>query len=96
MPDTRVRWLPDARQDIRRLYVFLKDKNPLAAQNAISAIRAGATRLQDFPRTGHLMDENTRRRELFLPVGGTGYVLRYMLDGKDVVIIRVWHAREKR
>lgn len=78
------------------MHAFLADKNPLTAQHAIAAIRAGARRLEDFPRSGRLMDDDTKRRELFLPLGGAGYVLRYMLDGEGVVIIRVWHSREAR
>lgn len=42
------------------------------------------------------MNDGTERRELFLPFGKAGYVLRYMIDNQTVVIIRAWHSREHR
>jgi len=43
------------------------------------------------------MSDNTGRRELFMPFGAGAYVLRYMLENNDtVVIIRVWHTKEDR
>ena len=42
------------------------------------------------------MGDGTARRELFTSFGRRGYVLRYMLDGDKVVVIRVWHTRERR
>lgn len=42
------------------------------------------------------MDDGTGRRELILPFGAGAYVLRYKIDGEDVVIIRAWHSREDR
>jgi plasmid stabilization system protein ParE len=92
----KVKWLPDAKDDIERLHEFLRKKNPKAASNAIKAIRAGARKLEAFPQVGRLMDDDGQRRELFVAFGQGGYVLRYMLDDDDVVVIRVWHALEKR
>jgi len=92
----KIIWLQQARQDIERLHSFLKKKNPLAAKKAIRAVRKGAKQLQDYPEAGRPMGDRTGRRELFVAFGIGGYVLRYMLDEKTVVIIRVWHAREKR
>ena len=89
-------WLPGAKQDIKRLFTFLKKKNPLAAKNAIKAIRAGAKQLEDYPEVGRPMSDKTARRELFMAYGSGGYVLRYIIDEDRVVVIRVWHAREKR
>jgi plasmid stabilization system protein ParE len=56
----------------------------------------GARRLADYPQAGHAMDDGTGRRELILPFGAGAYVLRYKIDGEDVVIIRAWHSREDR
>lgn len=42
------------------------------------------------------MDDDGRRRELYLAFGVAAYVLRYRLDGDFVVIIRVQHSREHR
>lgn len=89
-------WLPEARDDIRRLFDFLVDKDPDAALRMLHRVRAGAATLLEFPRSGKRMDEDTERRELFVPFGVGAYVLRYRIRGEFVVIIRVWHSRELR
>ena len=89
-------WLPEAKLDIIRLFTFLKKKNPRAAKNAIVAIRAGAKQLEEYPEAGRPMNDETARRELYMAYGSGGYVLRYLLDEGRVVVVRVWHAREKR
>lgn len=91
----RLRWLPEAWQDIQRLFEYLADKNPAAAVRAAEIIIGGADRLSDRPEIGRPMSDDTRRRELYLPFGAGSYVLRYKLDGDCVVIIRVWHSRER-
>jgi len=43
------------------------------------------------------MDDDTGRRELVISFGAGAFVLRYMWDRNDtVVIIRVWHSKENR
>ncbi len=43
------------------------------------------------------MDDDTGRRELVVSFGVGAFVLRYMRDENDtVVIIRVWHSKENR
>jgi plasmid stabilization system protein ParE len=76
--------------------VFLEDKNSTAAVRAGQVLQAGAKRLADFPAIGQPMNDGTDRRELFLPFGSGGYVLRYIIDGQAVAIVRAWHTKEKR
>lgn len=92
----RLRWLPEAWEDVQRLFEFLVGKDSLAAAQAMELIGEGADRLLDMPEIGWPMSDDTRRRELYLPFGTSAYVLRYRLDGDSVVIIRVWHSREQR
>ena len=89
-------WLPEARDDIERLFNFLLEVNPAAAQRAVRLIQSGAQRLLDYPQIGQPMDDDSGRRELYLPFGAGSYVLRYRMDGQSVVVIRVWHGREHR
>jgi plasmid stabilization system protein ParE len=92
-----VKWLPEALNDIERLFTFLNDKSTEAAARAAATILEGVKLLKTTPRIGHPMPDETSRRELFLPFGAGAYVLRYMhqKDG-TVVVIRVWHSREDR
>lgn len=92
----RVFWLPEAVVDLERLYGFLVDKEPAAAERAVRIIEDGADRLIEFPNLGRPMGDDTNRRELFVPFGGSAYVLRYRIHQDTVFIIRVWHSHETR
>ena len=97
---SEVKWLPEAVDDVNRLYEFLNSKDSEAAANAVGTILKGARLLRADPRLGRLMaddEDETERRELFVSFGAGAYVLRYRLaDAMTVVIIRVWHSRENR
>lgn len=92
----KLAWLPEARDDISHLFDFLIDKDPDAALRMLQRVRAGAATLLEFPQAGKRMDEDTERRELFVPFGVGAYVLRYRLRNETIVVIRVWHSRELR
>jgi plasmid stabilization system protein ParE len=95
MPE--VKWLPEALDDLERLFAFLREKNPDAAARAAQAILDGANLLVTSPRLGRPMPDKTGRRELFVPFASGAYVLRYIVEREDTaVIIRVWHSRELR
>jgi plasmid stabilization system protein ParE len=89
-------WLLEARDDIQRLYDFLLERDPEAAKRAVRAIQVGAKSLIEHPRAGRALDDETGRRELFVPFGAAAYVLRYFLLDDRIVVVRVWHSREKR
>lgn len=52
---------------------------------------ARANLLLKHPGMGRRLD-----RELDIPFGKRGYVMRYRLDGDDIVILKIWHSREER
>ena len=90
-------WLPEALDDIERLYDFVAEKSAKAACSVVTCIRAAAQRLGQFPEIGRSMDDNTGRREIFATFGAGAYVLRYRINSHgEVVVIRVWHSRELR
>ena len=92
----RLLWLPEAVKDLERLYEFLLEKNPSAAERVIQAIDGGARKLPAFPEIGRSMGDETGNRELLVPFGAGAYVLRYRIHEDTVIIIRVWHSREQR
>lgn len=93
---SRVTWLPEALQDIERLYDFLSRNSPQAARNAALCIQAAARQLEQFPEIGKPLRDRSGRREVFAAFGAGAYVLRYRLDDAGPVVIRVWHSREWR
>ncbi len=96
MAKAKVVWRERALEDIDRLHNFLFEKNREAAAKAAQVILRGSSLLEESPRLGRPMADNTKRRELFIPFGSGFYVLRYFLASDTVVIVRVWHGRENR
>jgi plasmid stabilization system protein ParE len=83
--------------DIARLHQFLHIKSPAAAARAAKAILEGAEKLLANPKMGRPMTDETGRREWIIAFGSGAYVLRYMLEDREqVVVIRVWHSLESR
>ena len=82
--------------DLDRLRAFLIDKNPAAAQRAVSAITAAIQSLDFSPGRGRPTSASGVR-ELIVPFGRSAYVLRYahLPDIDEVVILRIWHGREQ-
>ena len=94
---SQIKWLPEALADVERLYTFLYEKSPAAAARAAKAILDGAGFLKSIPDIGRPMDDDTGRREWIISFGAGAFVLRYLRDENDtVVIIRVWHSKENR
>ncbi len=92
-------FLPEAADDIERLFQFLLDAgNPRAAQKAMAVITSGIERLSAHPHAGLAMRDREPYRQLFIPFGRSAYVLRYRIDEDHnrLVIVRVWHGRETR
>ena len=53
-----------------------------------------AQSLQEWPNRCRPMDDNSQRRELIIQFGSGAYVLRYVLDGDAIIILRVWHSKK--
>ncbi|QUS38938.1 type II toxin-antitoxin system RelE/ParE family toxin [Tardiphaga alba] len=52
--------------------------------------------LQTFPHLGR-QTQATGIRQINVKFGGSGYVIRYSVEPtSDIVITRIWHAREAR
>ncbi len=91
----RLVWTPPATQDMARLHAFLATKNRDAARRAVSAIRQGVKTLAAHPEIGRpASNMDAEFRDWFVPVGKSGYVVRYRFDGAMVVILAVRHGKE--
>lgn len=92
----KLRILAAARDDLDRLHAFLSPKNPEAANRAVDLIYEGALSLRDGTGKGRPLRGGFR--ELIVPFGKGAYILRYRINEAldAVVVVRVWHSREKR
>jgi len=55
-------WLPEAREDLERLFLFLLDKNQSPAEKMIRRVQQGTQTLLELPEIGKPMMDDTDRR----------------------------------
>lgn len=84
-----------ARADLARLHAFLAEKNPAAADRVASVLIPAIQSIEAFPRCGRLTAA-PNVRELIIPFGRSGYVLRYAHSPEmdEAVVLRIAHGRE--
>ena len=92
----RVRFTPDAEDDLLRLYDFVLAKDRAAAAQALHAIRGGVDILGFSPFACRKAEGgNALLRELVIPFGASGYVALFEIEAGDIVtILAVRHQRE--
>lgn len=92
----RVRYTKAARDDLRRLYGHLLERDAPAARRARNKIAKGVKLLEDFPFTCRKASPDSPfLRELVIPFGSTGYVLLFEIESATTVtILAVRHQRE--
>ena len=83
--------------DLARLHDFLAGRNPDAAHRAIDALTRAVQSLDTFPERGRPAG-TPGVRELIVPFGRYGYVMRYAYSASadELVVLRIWHGREMR
>lgn len=92
----RVRHTRAAREDLRRLYGFLLEKDLHAARRARHAIGKAVAFLEDFTFSCRKADEdNPFLREMVIPFGAAGYVALFEIEDRfTVTILAIRHQRE--
>ena len=90
----RVVWSAPARDDRRRIFRYLAERNPAAAARLIEALILGADGLASFPDRGW-PGRAAATREV---VAAHPYLLVYEVDqvAEVVRILRVWHGAQDR
>lgn len=93
----KVRIAEKADDDLRRLYAFLYERDPLAADDARTAIAKGLRLLEEFPLSCRkASSENPFLRELVISFGRSGYVFLFdIADAATVTVLAVRHQRER-
>ena len=82
---------------MERISAFLDAYLPGAGAEALDTIKAALGRLEAFPGLGRPTDDSDVR-EIVVPFRMTAYLIRYSVLPEDgsVLVMRVWHGREKR
>ncbi len=92
----RVRYTEAAREDLRRLYAFLLERDLKAARRARDAIAKSIEFLREFAFTCRKAEAgNPFQRELVIPFGAAGYVALFEIeDNETVTMLAIRHQRE--
>lgn len=83
-----------AEADLDRLEAFIAAESAGRAERAISRLRQGTNRFARFPGLGVSLGKGVR--QLYVSHGKSGYVVRYRVLTKAVLILRIWHGKEDR
>jgi plasmid stabilization system protein ParE len=81
-------------EHIERAFQFLRDKNPAAALDAVTAIQTAVDNLAAHPLIGRRIEGELR--ELVISYGQTGYIAlyRFVVPQNEVRILAIRHQRE--
>lgn len=95
MPQYKIKWLPQAFADLKRIHLFFKKKLPPAALNAVSVIHESIELLETVPKLGKELSSKLEPfRDLIISFGKGDFIIRYRLEENTVVITYLWHSRE--
>jgi plasmid stabilization system protein ParE len=92
----KVEWSAPALADLDRFAAFLQERHPLLANIVAREILAKAAILEGQPELGHPIGERGTYRQIVLEVLRAKYVFRYRIAGDRIVMLRVFHGRERR
>lgn len=92
-----VRYTRAAREDLRRLYGFLLERDPPTARRARAVIGKSVEFLREFPFTCRkAVADDPFLRELLIPFGAAGHVALFEIeDNNTVTILALRHQREE-
>ena len=96
MRSYKVRFTPEAEDDLLRLYDFLIVKDVRAAERALEAIEAATHLLAISPSSGRKATAGDPvLREMLIPFGSAGYVVLFEVEPPSAVtVLAVRHQRE--
>lgn len=91
-----VEWSADALRDLDRFAAFLHQNHPSLAGIVGREIVRQSQVLSEIPLMGRPIAGREEYRQVVLEVLNAAYVFQYRYDGKRLVMLRVFHGREKR
>jgi Plasmid stabilisation system protein. len=97
MQSYKVRFTPEAEDDLLRLYDFLLEQDVTAAERALNAIKGAVELLRFSPFSCRkALPDDPFLRELIIPFGSAGYVALFEIESNSIVnILAVRHQREE-
>jgi plasmid stabilization system protein ParE len=93
----KVRFTPEAEDDLLRLYDFLLERDRVAAEKALAATKKALELLRFSPLSCRkAVPDNPFLRELIIPFGAAGYVALFEVESaRTVSIVALRRQREE-
>ncbi len=88
----KIKFTPEAVNDLQSLKQFIADKNPEAARRIILSLQKKILMVTSNPRIGRVIEDIPDCRELVTH----RYITRYTILKNDIWILRIWHQKENR
>ncbi len=85
----------EALADIDRLFAWLEVRSVAAAGRFVAALRGSLANIAKRPLL-YPTTRDGRARKCLMFFGRAAYVIYYVIDGDDQVVVRIWHGREER
>jgi len=89
----RIRWSPEAADDLEQIVKFIRRDNPGAARRVARTIYEGVSILRTSPEIGRAGPREGSRELLFVPLP---YVAVYRIKREVVEISRIYHTAQSR
>jgi len=87
----RVVWSQYAIEDRTKIFEYLVEKNPVAAVECDAEIGRQIGSLIDFPEIGRIGRVKGTKE---LVVSGTPFIVVYLLDEREIRVLRILHAAQ--
>jgi toxin ParE1/3/4 len=89
----RVRWTPEAAEDLDSIHDYIAQYNPAAALQVSRQLYRGIAQLAEFPRRGRPGLKHSTRELVFTPLP---YIAVYRIKESTVEVLRIWHTARHR
>ncbi len=89
----KIKYSPEAVEDLQRVVDFVEIKNPFAARRIAIDLQEGVEKLKLFPEIGLPVlnaPDPKQIRDLYI----SNYTVRYLITNEIIFILRVWHDKE--
>jgi plasmid stabilization system protein ParE len=89
----KIKYSPEAVTVLQRVVEFVENKNPFAARRIAIDLQEGVDKLMQFPEIGFRVlkaPDPAKTRDLYI----NDYTVRYLITGKVIYILRIWHDKE--
>jgi plasmid stabilization system protein ParE len=92
--DRELRFAQGADEDLVRLFTFLAERDPMAAEQALVAIRKGLALAAAMPWSCRRASADSPLRECVISFGQGGYVAAFEIGEDHILVLAIRHQRE--